>query len=79
MAISLHKWQEQLLNELNSPVGRTFRDRKVVWVQDPEGGSGKTTFLKYLCTSQDDLTVKKLPFDRADRIRMMVNSLSINT
>lgn len=30
------------------------------------------TFLKYLCTGQDGLAGKKLPFDRADRIRMMV-------
>lgn len=72
MTISLYKWQERLLDELKSPLGETFRDRKVIWIQDPKGGSGKTTFLKYLCTSQNGLAVKKLPFDRADRIRMMV-------
>lgn len=72
MSLSLHRWQKKLLNELNSELGRIFKDRKVIWVQDPKGGSGKTTFLKYLCTRQDGLSVKKLPFDKPDRIRMMV-------
>ena len=72
ITISLRKWQEQLLNELDSPLGETFRDRKVIWVQDEKGGAGKSTFLKYLCSQKDGLNFKKLPLDRPDRIRMMV-------
>lgn len=51
---------------------RTLRDRSVVWVQDPIGGSGKSTFLRYLRFGQTNLTVRKLPFDRPDRLRMFV-------
>lgn len=72
MVISLLNWQEQLLNVLESPLGETFRSRKVIWVQDPKGGSGKSTFLKYLSLNQEGLKVKKLPLDKPDRLRMMV-------
>jgi|GEM_PF-4589285 len=44
-------------------------------MQDPKGGSGKTTFLKYLRTSQDYLAVRKLPLDKPDRIWMMTCKL----
>lgn len=70
--ISLREWQEQFLNELNSPLGETFRDRKVIWIQDERGSAGKSTFLKYLCSEKEGLNFKKLPLDRPDRIRMMV-------
>lgn len=72
MVISLRRWQKQFLNELNSPLGETFRDRKVLWVQDEHGAAGKSTFLKYLCSQKEGLNFKKLPLDRPDRIRMMV-------
>ena len=72
ISLSLRKWQEQLLNELNSPLGETFRDRKVIWIQDEKGSAGKSTFLKYLCSQKEGLNFKKLPLDRPDRIRMMV-------
>ena len=72
MNMSLRKWQKQLLNELNSPLGETFRDRKVIWIQDEKGSAGKSTFLKYLCSQKEGLNFKKFPLDRPDRIRMMV-------
>lgn len=71
MNITLRKWQEQLLNVMNSPLGETFRQRKVIWIQDPAGGSGKSTFLKYLSLKDEGLKFKKLPLDKPDRIRMM--------
>lgn len=72
MTIKLYKWQEQLLNELKSPLGETFKQRKVIWIQDPTGGSGKSTFIKYLSLSKNELAVKKLPLDKPDRLRMMI-------
>ena len=72
MKLTLRNWQNQLLNELISPLGETFRNRKVIWIQDEKGGAGKSTFLKYLCSQKDGLNFKKLPLDRPDRIRMMV-------
>ena len=74
MTLELKEWQKLLLRELKSTLGKTFRDRKVVWVQDSVGGSGKSTFLKWLSVNQNetDLRVKKLPLDKPDRLRMMV-------
>lgn len=72
MAMTLLKWQEKLLNRLRGPLGETYRDRKVLWIQDPKGGSGKSTFLRYLCLNKDHLKVKKLPLDKPDRLRMMI-------
>jgi len=72
MKIKYRKWQKQFLDELNSPLGETFRDRKVIWIQDEKGSAGKSTFLKYLCSQKEGLNFKKLPLDRPDRIRMMV-------
>lgn len=72
--LNLRKWQKQLLNELRSPLGDTFKARKVIWVQDPSGGAGKSTFLKWLSVSKHEtgISVKKLPLDKLDRLRMMV-------
>ena len=72
MSIILKKWQEQLLRRLKSSLGQTYRERKVIWVQDPKGGSGKSTFLRYLSLNQAELRVKKLPLDKPDRLRMMI-------
>jgi len=79
ITISLRRWQEQLLNELNGPLAETLRERSVVWVQDPLGGSGKSTFLRYLRFGQTNLTVRKLPFDRPDRLRMFVCKVAEET
>ena len=32
MRIKYRKWQEQFLNKLNSPLGETLRDCKVIWI-----------------------------------------------
>ena len=46
MDLNLRKWQKQFLNELKSPLGETFKTRKVIWVQDPFGGGWKINFFK---------------------------------
>lgn len=74
----MYKWQEQLLNELRSSLGRTFRQRKVLWVQDLVGGAGKSTFIKYMSLSNSEFKMKKLPLDKPDRLRMMVYKILQN-
>lgn len=66
--LQLRQWQKQLIKELRE----TDRSRTVFWVQDPKGGSGKSTFLKYLCFGNNEFKTKKLPIDKPDRIRMGV-------
>lgn len=72
MTITLREWQKQLLKQLTGQNASRLRDRKVIWIQDPKGGAGKSTFLKYLCFSEKRLSVKKLPMDKPDRLRMLV-------
>ena len=35
------------------PLSERLRDRSVIWIQDPVGGSGKSTFLRYLRFGQN--------------------------
>lgn len=70
--ITLRMWQEQLLKEIEKLNESKQRDRKVIWVQNPNGGAGKSTFLKYMSFGQKDWRVKKLPIDKPDRIRMAI-------
>ena len=57
---------------LKSYFGQTFKQRKVIWIQDPNGGSGKSTFIKYLFLAKNGLVVKKLLLDKTDRLQMMI-------
>ena len=63
---------------IQSPLQEYLRDRKVLWVQDPRGGHGKSTFIKYLAMNEKflGLGVEKLPIDRPDRVRSAVIKLS---
>lgn len=47
---------------------KLFRDRYIIWVSDPIGGSGKSEFIKWLRTGQKKLEVRKLPIDSVDRL-----------
>lgn len=70
--IKLRMWQKQLLEEIKKIDATEQRDRKVIWVQDPNGRAGKSTFLRHLSFGQEDLNVKKLPLDKPDRLRMAI-------
>ena len=64
---------------MEGPLSESLRDRKVIWIQDFVGGSGKSTFLKFLRFGQTSLTVRKLPLDRPDRLRMFVCKVAEET
>lgn len=78
MELCLKKWQTQLLTLIQGPLQAYLRNRKVIWVQDPVGGQGKSTFIKYLAMNEKlfDLGIEKLLIDRPDRIRSAVIKLS---
>ena len=73
--IKYRMWQKQLLEEIKKIDGAEQRDRKVIWVQDPNGGAGKSTFLRHLSFGQEELNVKKLPLDKPDRLSMAICNL----
>jgi len=47
--LRLYNWEQELLNELNKVPDK----RKIIWYVDPIGGTGKSTFAKYLLTQGD--------------------------
>ena len=49
----MHQWQTDLLEILNQEAS----DRKIYWVWEPVGGSGKTSFLKHFCIKHKDALV----------------------
>ena len=72
LTLNLRTWQRQLLNQL-SVNSNYLRDRKVIWVQDPTGGAGKSTFIKFLRFGKPlGLNFKKLPLDHCDRLRLSI-------
>lgn len=72
MELNLKKWQDQLLEEIEEVDNHQERDRKVFWIEDGPGGSGKSTFTKFLCSSYAKYKAYKLPVDKPDRVRMAV-------
>lgn len=72
MTLTLTKWQQELLQEIRVVDTDKARDRKVFWIEDSNGGAGKSTFSKFLSFGQKEWKVKKLPIDNPDRIRMAV-------
>lgn len=72
MQLKLRQWQKELLQEIKIVDTNEDRDRKVFWIEDSNGGAGKSTFSKFLSFGQKDWKVKKLPIDRPNRIRMAV-------
>jgi hypothetical protein len=72
MTMKLRQWQKELLQEVKLVDTDEARDRKVFWIEDGNGGAGKSTFSKFLSFGQKDWKVKKLPIDSPNRIRMAV-------
>jgi len=72
--MDLRPWQRDLYNLLlnvkheRHPDFKKFRDRYIIWVSDPVGGSGKSEFIKWLRSGQKELTARKLPIDSVDRL-----------
>lgn len=76
--MTLRDWQSQLLELMTGPLRSTLEDRKVIWIQDPDGGSGKSSFIRFLAMNEKKtgLAVEKMPFDRPDRLRSSIIKLS---
>lgn len=78
--MKLKTWQQDLYDFLlQKKADPIFRDRKIIWVEDSVGNSGKSWFLKYLRTGQRELVARKLPFTNVDRLVSAVRTLSSHT
>jgi hypothetical protein len=72
----LRHWQKNLFELLTSDELPNLKDRKVIWVQDTQGNTGKSWFRKWLDVGQNRLNVKPLPVSNVDRLMSAVNIIS---
>ena len=72
----LRYWQSQLLEFLTLVKDDPeYRTRKILYVEDRVGNSGKSFFTKYLRTGQKVLKAFKLPVNNVDRLLSATNLL----
>jgi hypothetical protein len=64
----LRKWQSDLYKILTSEKLDELKNRKVIWVQDISGNTGKSWFQKWLRVGQKNLTARSLPVSAVDRL-----------
>lgn len=77
--MQLRKWQQQLYEILIGEDLQKLKDRKVIWVQNPQGNSGKSWFQKWLRIGQKKIVVRSLPVDGVDRLMSAVNIITKKT
>jgi peptidyl-tRNA hydrolase len=73
---NLRKWQKQLFEILTGEQQEMLKDRKVIWVQDSCGNTGKSWFQKWLRIGQKKMTVRSLPVSSVDRLISAVNIIN---
>jgi hypothetical protein len=72
----LRHWQKKLFEFLTSDELPKLKDRKVIWVEDTQGNTGKSWFRKWLDVGQNVINVKPLPVSNVDRLMSAVNIIS---
>lgn len=73
---TLKPWQQELFNILTSDELASLKDRKVIWVEDISGNTGKSWFQKWLRLGQTRLIVRSLPVSNVDRLMSAVHIIS---
>lgn len=80
--MELKTWQRDLyqlildVKDEKNPDHKLFKDRYIIWVSDPVGGSGKSEFIKWLRIGQKKIETRKLPIDSVDRLISSVATLT---
>ena len=76
-AMTLWPWQQELydfiLKNKNNPV---IPERKIIWVENSLGCTGKSKFQKWLRLGQRDITARKLPVSSVERLISAVTKLT---
>jgi len=72
----LREWQSQLFSIITGSEQEALKDRKVIWVQDSCGNTGKSWFQKWLRIGQRQMVVRSLPVSSVDRLISAVNIIN---
>lgn len=76
--LPLRHWQQNLFELLISDELPNLKDRKVIWVEDTSGNTGKSWFQKWLRLAQKKLIVRSLPVSNVDRLMSAVHIINKN-
>jgi hypothetical protein len=71
----LKTWQQDLYQEIKDRL-LEFKDRKVIWVEDTGGNTGKSYFQKWLALGQIELVVLPLAISNVDRLKSAVCNIN---
>lgn len=75
--MTLRPWQQELydfiLKNKNNPI---IRERKIIWVEDSCGSTGKSKFQKWLRLGQKDIRTRKLPVSTVERLISAITKLT---
>jgi len=76
----LKPWQEVVYNQMvksRDPINAKthIAQRGVIYVEDLEGGAGKTSFIKWMCQNRGRFNVYKIPLGKQDRLVSAVAKL----
>ena len=78
--MNLRQWQKELFEFIvtnkNNPV---IRERKIIWVEDNKGCTGKSKFQKWLRLGQRDIVARKLRVSSVERLISAVRKLTVDT
>lgn len=76
-SMSLRQWQRELFEFIvknkDNPI---VRERKIIWVEDGKGCTGKSKFQKWLRLGQRDIIARKLPVSTVERLISAVTKLT---
>lgn len=74
--MKLKDWQQDLFDYINHyGDDKEFIDRKVIWVEDTCGNTGKSAFVKWLVAGQKGILAHKLPVSSVDRLISAVTKI----
>ena len=76
-SMNLRRWQKELFEFLVTNKNNSIiRERKIIWVEDNKGCTGKSKFQKWLRLGQRDVIPRKLPVSIVERLRSAVTKLT---
>lgn len=73
-----YPWQNRLFNKIFESDSLSIKDpddREIIWIFDPIGNSGKSKFVKYLCSASNN--VVKITFGTAPQLRSAIISIGM--
>lgn len=73
-----YPWQNQIHDKIFESDQISIKDaddREITWVFDPQGNSGKSKYIKYLCSNSSDIV--KVTFGTAPQLRSAIISCGI--